>query len=45
MDIGESANPEIDELEKNVAPEKVMDTMEEHQEEIERAQQDQKQGL
>ncbi|WP_161887958.1 DUF1003 domain-containing protein [Pontibacter russatus] len=37
MDIRESDNPEIDELEKNVAPEKVMDTMEEHQEEIEKS--------
>ena len=34
MDIEEAHDPEIDELTKNVAPEKVMDTMEEHQEEI-----------
>jgi uncharacterized membrane protein len=34
MDIQESEDPEIDELEKNVAPEKVMDTLEKHQEEI-----------
>ncbi|MBC5773228.1 DUF1003 domain-containing protein [Pontibacter sp. KCTC 32443] len=34
MDIQESEDPEIEELEKNVAPEKVMDTMEKHQEQI-----------
>ncbi|MBB6610071.1 DUF1003 domain-containing protein [Pontibacter sp. Tf4] len=34
MDIQESANPEIDELEKDVAPEKVMDTMEKHQQRL-----------
>lgn len=34
LDIEEAHDPEIDELTKNVAPEKVMDTMEEHQEEI-----------
>ena len=34
MDIAESGNPEIEELEKDVAPEKVMDSMEQHQEHI-----------
>jgi len=34
MDIAESHNPEIDELAKNVAPEKVMDTVEQKQEEM-----------
>jgi uncharacterized membrane protein len=34
MDIQESQDPEIDELTKNVAPEKVMDTMEKQQEEM-----------
>lgn len=32
MDIQEAANPEIDELAKDVQPEKVLDTMEYHQE-------------
>jgi uncharacterized membrane protein len=32
MDIEEAANPEIDELAKDVQPEKVLDTMEHHQE-------------
>jgi uncharacterized membrane protein len=34
LDIEESYNPEIDELAKNVAPEKVMDTLEKHQEDV-----------
>ncbi|OKL41664.1 DUF1003 domain-containing protein [Pontibacter flavimaris] len=34
MDIQESHDPEINELTKNVAPEKVMDTMEKQQEEM-----------
>lgn len=34
MEISESDDPEIDELEKNVAPEKVMDSMEKHHEKI-----------
>jgi uncharacterized membrane protein len=34
MDVEESDNPEIDELEKDIAPEKVMDTMEKRQGEI-----------
>jgi len=36
MDIPESDDPQINELEKNVAPEKVMDTMEKEQEHINR---------
>lgn len=36
MDVQESENPEIDELEKDIAPEKVMDTMEKRQGEIEK---------
>ncbi|WP_347159101.1 DUF1003 domain-containing protein [Pontibacter chitinilyticus] len=38
MDIPESFNPEIDELAKNVAPEKVLDKVEEKEEEMERSQ-------
>jgi uncharacterized membrane protein len=37
MDIEESEDPEIEELTKNVAPEKVMDTLEKHQEGIGRS--------
>ncbi|MBF9254702.1 DUF1003 domain-containing protein [Pontibacter sp. 172403-2] len=37
MDIAESHNPEIDELAKNVAPEKVLDKVEEKQEEMEKS--------
>lgn len=37
MDIADAHNPEIDELTKNVAPEKVMDTVEQKQEEMEKA--------
>lgn len=40
MDIRESVNPEIDELEKNVAPERVMDQMEAEKQEV--SQQDPK---
>ncbi|SFF90499.1 DUF1003 domain-containing protein [Pontibacter chinhatensis] len=36
MEIEESENPEINELEKNVAPEKVMDSMEENAEKIDK---------
>ncbi|MFD2245159.1 DUF1003 domain-containing protein [Pontibacter ruber] len=36
MDIEEAHNPEFDELTKNVAPEKVMDRMEKHQQDINR---------
>jgi hypothetical protein len=32
MDIAEAYHPEIDELAKDVQPEKVMDTMERHKE-------------
>jgi uncharacterized membrane protein len=39
LDIEEAHDPEIDELTKNVAPEKVMDTMEKHQEDIIRKEQ------
>lgn len=35
MDVEESLDPEIDELAKNLAPEKVLDTMEKHKEELE----------
>ncbi|WP_242919493.1 DUF1003 domain-containing protein [Pontibacter liquoris] len=34
MDIKEALNPEYDELSKNVAPEKVMDRMEKHEQDI-----------
>lgn len=37
MEVEESVNPEIDELEKNVAPEKVMDSMEKHARKINNA--------
>ena len=36
LEIPESENPELNELEKNVAPEKVMDTMEKKQKKIDR---------
>ncbi|PTX20370.1 putative membrane protein [Pontibacter mucosus] len=37
MEVEDSDNPEIDELEKNVAPEKVMDSMEKHARKINNA--------
>jgi hypothetical protein len=37
MDIAEAYNPEIDELAKDVQPEKVMDTMERFKEASEKA--------
>jgi uncharacterized membrane protein len=42
MDVEEAHNPEVDELEKDVAPEKVMDTMEKHQEEVNREKKSEK---
>ena len=39
MEVQESQDPEIDELAKNVAPEKVMDTMEKQRDEIEKDKQ------
>jgi uncharacterized membrane protein len=36
LEIHESQNPELDELEKDVRPEKVLDALEEHQRRIER---------
>ena len=39
MEVQESQDPEIDELAKNVAPEKVMDTMEKQLEEIQKDKQ------
>lgn len=42
MDIEEALDPEIDELAKNMAPEKVMDTLEAHEEEIVRSEQNEK---
>lgn len=42
MDIQESANPEIDELEKNVAPERVMDQMEAEEKEVSKENQNPK---
>ncbi|WP_205503172.1 DUF1003 domain-containing protein [Rufibacter psychrotolerans] len=41
MDIAEAHDPEFDELMKNVHPEKVMDTMEHHQEKLEQQKKNQ----
>jgi hypothetical protein len=39
MDIADAYHPEIDELAKDVHPEKVMDTMEQHKKQSEKSNQ------